>query len=840
MEMTKIVASLMLSTALLPMISSKATTTKDSATSTTERVQPVASSTSEQMTTLKTNSTSTSATAETAASTAPASAATATSTATTSAESTSTSVTSDAAAESVGASQAPVSAESAATTASAATETTSSAAASAAPTNDTSSTVASMAPTNDTSSTVASTAPTNDTSSTAASTAPVSDASSATVSTAPAKDTGSTAASTASANDATSAVASTAPTKNTTSAAASTAPTGDTSSTASVDVTSTAPVKTPTSVAGTPALQPTSTIQNSVGKAVSAPQQLKPVMESAQTTNAINYYMVRTTSGATRIVSEQEFLNAIKAGAIETWRKYRVLPSVTAAQAILESGWGKSQLAQSGYNLFGIKGSYNGQSVYFKTNEWNGSQYITVTAAFRKYPSWAASLEDHGAFLVENSRYANLLGLTDYRRVATLMQQDGYATSPTYASSLINLIQQYGLQAWDQEALSGQPSDYHVTAESGRYKFTKPTSIHVAADKNSAVVGTYESGQTVYYNAKVQVGGQTWLQYLAYSGGLHYVLINEVATTAPAPSTPAPTTPADGLPNSGTFKFSRETNIRNGASKSAGIVGTYGAGQTVRYNGKVQAGGLTWLRYVAYSGATHYVAVSGDFVAAAPKPQVQKVSGAYRFTRTTAIKTAANSGAQTVGTYGAGETVYYNAKVTVGNQTWLRYKSYSGATHYVLVSDVAATNNVAKPQVTATKGAYRFTKPTAIKAAADRNARTVGTYYTGNTVYYNAKVTVNGQTWLRYQSYSGATHYVEIDGGAPTATTTSPVTATRGSFRFSTTTNIRTAPSTHAARVGEYYPGDVVYYDGKVRAEGYTWLRYLSRSGAVHYVAAIR
>lgn len=770
MEMTKIVASLMLSTALLPMISSKATTTKDSATSTTERVQPVASSTSEQMTTLKTNSTSAAASVG---------AVSATSTAPTSAESTSTSATSAVAADSVGATQAPVSAESVAPTVSAAPVT---------------STTASTAP-----------AATETTSSVVASTAPAKDISSAAASTAPAKDASSTAASTAPAN-----------------------------------ATSTAPVKTPTSVAGTPAPKPASTIQNSVGKAVSSTQQLKPVMESAQTTNAVNYYMVRTTTGATRVVSEQEFLNAIKAGAIETWRKYRVLPSVTAAQAILESGWGKSQLAQSGHNLFGIKGSYNGQSVYFKTNEWNGSQYITVTAAFRKYPSWAASLEDHGAFLVENSRYANLLGLTDYRRVATLMQQDGYATSPTYASSLINLIQQYGLQAWDQEALSGQPSDYHVTAENGRYKFTKPTSIHVAADKNSAVVGTYESGQTVYYNAKVQVGGQTWLQYLAYSGGLHYVLINEVATPAPSKPAPAPTTPADGLPNSGTFKFSRETNIRNGASKSAGIVGTYGAGQTVRYNGKVQAGGLTWLRYVAYSGATHYVAVSGDFVAAAPKPQIQKVSGAYRFNRTTAIKTAANSGAQTVGTYGAGETVYYNAKVTVGNQTWLRYKAYSGATHYVLVSDVASTNNVAKPHVTATKGAYRFTKPTAIKAAADRNARTVGTYYTGNTVYYNAKVTVNGQTWLRYQSYSGATHYVEIDGGAPTATTTSPVTATRGSFRFSTTTNIRTAPSTHAARVGEYYPGDVVYYDGKVRAEGYTWLRYLSRSGAVHYVAAIR
>ncbi|MGV7643124.1 SH3 domain-containing protein, partial [Mycobacterium kansasii] len=53
-------------------------------------------------------------------------------------------------------------------------------------------------------------------------------------------------------------------------------------------------------------------------------------------------------------------------------------------------------------------------------------------------------------------------------------------------------------------------------------------------------------------------------------------------------------------------------------------------------------------------------------------------------------------------------------------------------------------------------GTYQFTKTTAIKGSANDSAKTLGNYYKGDTVYYNAKVTKNGETWLRYLSYSGA------------------------------------------------------------------------------------
>ncbi|MEL1196558.1 glucosaminidase domain-containing protein, partial [Staphylococcus epidermidis] len=77
--------------------------------------------------------------------------------------------------------------------------------------------------------------------------------------------------------------------------------------------------------------------------------------------------------------------------------------------------------------------------------EYINEQYIYIDAPFRKYPDVASSIADHGTFLNVNSRYSNLLGVTDYKTVAQLLQADGYATAPTYAESLIRIIEQYHL-----------------------------------------------------------------------------------------------------------------------------------------------------------------------------------------------------------------------------------------------------------------------------------------------------------------------------------------------------------------------------------------------------------
>ncbi|MGY3779133.1 glucosaminidase domain-containing protein [Isobaculum melis] len=150
----------------------------------------------------------------------------------------------------------------------------------------------------------------------------------------------------------------------------------------------------------------------------------------------------------------KQFLQSIKAGAIAGWYQYGILPSVSAAQAVIESGWGMSTLAQPpNHNLFGIKGSYNGQFVTLPTQEWDGSQYITIQGNFRKYPSCAESVKDHGAFFHEGPRYLGLIGMRDYEVQCLAIQNCGYATDPNYAEKLMTTIRANDLVSWDQEVL---------------------------------------------------------------------------------------------------------------------------------------------------------------------------------------------------------------------------------------------------------------------------------------------------------------------------------------------------------------------------------------------------
>ena len=201
----------------------------------------------------------------------------------------------------------------------------------------------------------------------------------------------------------------------------------------------------------------------------------EPVLTTSQyTTTAAAVDRVGTGAINTSQLTPAEiaFLNSIHTGAIQTWHQYGVLPSLTAAQAIIESKWGQSSLAAQYHNLFGIKGSFNGHSVYLPTNEDYGGGVVIITAPFRVYDNNAQSLEDHGRFFVDNSRYHNLLWKTNYRDVTYLVKADGYATAPNYTAVLNSVIESYGLNAWDREAVDindGYIDDLSVHADGKLY-----------------------------------------------------------------------------------------------------------------------------------------------------------------------------------------------------------------------------------------------------------------------------------------------------------------------------------------------------------------------------------
>ena len=265
-----------------------------------------------------------------------------------------------------------------------------------------------------------------------------------------------------------------------TSAAASSASQASAESTASAQATSESSASAASAVAST-AIQASSAAESataaassvSAASSSSAVQSLAATQTSDAASSASQVAAATTTLAAANTdtasnqvdlsslyfssnAKSQNFIESVAQGAINGWTKYGVLPSVTVAQAILESGWGQSALSTQAHNLFGIKGSYNGQYVTMQTREvYNGQSYY-IYDNFRKYANNSESVEDHGNFLYSNSRYANLLGDQSYASVARKLQSDGYATDPSYASSLIKLVEMYNLTQLDNIAFSGK------------------------------------------------------------------------------------------------------------------------------------------------------------------------------------------------------------------------------------------------------------------------------------------------------------------------------------------------------------------------------------------------
>lgn len=145
-------------------------------------------------------------------------------------------------------------------------------------------------------------------------------------------------------------------------------------------------------------------------------------------------------------ISHQAFLNQIKPYCLAMKSK-GLLPSVAAAQTILESGWGNSTLATMYNNYFGVTGAYDGHAVNMPTKEFNNGQYHRVNRYFRAYPSMAASFDDYANILLS---YGNIKGVTDYHVAARRLAR--YATAPTYSQDIISTIDAYGLSSWDKEA----------------------------------------------------------------------------------------------------------------------------------------------------------------------------------------------------------------------------------------------------------------------------------------------------------------------------------------------------------------------------------------------------
>jgi flagellum-specific peptidoglycan hydrolase FlgJ len=161
-----------------------------------------------------------------------------------------------------------------------------------------------------------------------------------------------------------------------------------------------------------------------------------------------------TMRGTNATGQQQIFLDTAAQAARDSAVMTGVPASVTVAQAILESDWGRSQLAQSANNYFGIKamGPLSPDGViWLPTSEYDdaGQLYQTISA-FRAYKSLTDSMTDHDLLLETSSRYAAAMrAAQDPKQFATLLAKAGYSTDPAYADKLISLMDRYNLYQLD-------------------------------------------------------------------------------------------------------------------------------------------------------------------------------------------------------------------------------------------------------------------------------------------------------------------------------------------------------------------------------------------------------
>lgn len=144
--------------------------------------------------------------------------------------------------------------------------------------------------------------------------------------------------------------------------------------------------------------------------------------------------------------TRQIFLASILPSAQEAAQQLGVSPEILAAQAALESGWGRHPLrgpdGSDTHNLLGVKAGsrWAGKAIDARTTEYVNGSAQQVTERFRSFPDYASAFRDFARLLRDNPRYEAALNTgSDVRAYAQGLLRGGYATDPAYAEKLMRV-----------------------------------------------------------------------------------------------------------------------------------------------------------------------------------------------------------------------------------------------------------------------------------------------------------------------------------------------------------------------------------------------------------------
>lgn len=508
------------------------------------------------------------------------------------------------------------------------------------------------------------------------------------------------------------------------------------------------------------------------------------------------------------------FISQICGYATEVAAANDLYASVMMAQAILESGWGASTLTTTANNMFGIKGSYNGQYVTMDTYEDDGSgNYYLISAKFRKYPSLKESFEDN-AYVLRNTSFSSgnyyysgawKSNTTSYTQ-ATAWLQGRYATDTSYASKLNNLISTYNLTQYDTGSSNtggGNSNETIVSDETAinqQMKTTASMNIRSDASTSASITGSLAANTTFTAAATktgTSVNGNTTWYKISGKGWVSGAYLTKVSTDSSNNNSGSGNTGSDNS-NSGTtinkqMKTTEAMNIRSSASTSGSVVGSLSKGTTFTATsmktGTSVNGNKNWY-YVSgkgwVSGAYLTEVTNNNASEAEKEDNGSSINQQMKTTAALNVRSNASTSSRVVTTLGQGVTVTVTAKKNgtsvEGNKTWYYVSGKGWVSGAYLTTTSSSSNNNGS---TTTNQQMKTTEILNVRSDASTSSSITGSLSKGATVTVTATktgTTVNGTNKWYYVSgkgwVSGAYLTAASSGSSNTNTSSSSSTKT--------------------------------------------------------------
>ena len=301
------------------------------------------------------------------------------------------------------------------------------------------------------------------------------------------------------------------------------------------------------------------------------------------------------------------------------------------------------------------------------------------------------------------------------------------ATSATNASSekATNLDVSALTRAAVNTSLVSQPAtttDSDLPSQ-GTYVYKERTEIKNQPKVSAKAEFYVNPGDSVLYDQVVTADGYQWISYKSYSGVRRYAPVKPVAAGSGngnsgngdgKPSNGAQaTTGALNIPATGTFYFTRDTDIKKEPKADLKPTFVFSKGDHVIYDKVLTADNHQWISYLGYDYVRYYADVATLTPAKAETPTVKPTetnqakpettgaeklpaSGTYNVTRSLNVKNEPKASAETLYTLEKGYKVNYDKVLTADNHQWISYISYSGTRRYVDIATLKATES--KPQ----------------------------------------------------------------------------------------------------------------------------------------------